>query len=489
MILTVNMLIGWLPDPPEALLVERILWLDPLGNDLASIDIQSATALPVLRRTDQVLADLHTGRAQVVDEDTVALQLVRADVAIPLAHRTIRDARWSLIAPLVALPAPTLLFAATRAHALTCYKQTWWAEQGETSSMQPKSWRRQVLDCLRRYWQRGQVINALLPDFAHCGGRGKERGIRSGSKRGRDSKRVHQQPDHSFIGVNVTGQIREDLIDGFQRYYVRGNLPWHEAYDQTMDIHFRTIVLGEDGKPILKLLPKDERPTIGQFMYWGRKAQDLAKTLQHRQGQRNYDLHHRPLTGDTAEVLGPGSLVQEDATIGDTYLVSEFDRRRIIGRPVIYVLIDVFSRLIVGLAISLDGPSWQGVMCAIENMASDKVNFCAEYGISITPADWPCHHLPETLMGDRGELFTGNANPLINSLGVPILNAAPYRADWKGVIERFFHLIKNQMTLTWLPGMAHVRERGEHDTRLDACLTLREFREIIIRCVIYYNTA
>jgi len=34
----------------------------------------------------------------------------------------------------------------------------------------------------------------------------------------------------------------------------------------------------------------------------------------------------------------------------------------IIGRPVIYAVIDTFSRLIVGLNVSLEGPSWTGPM-------------------------------------------------------------------------------------------------------------------------------
>ena len=72
---------------------------------------------------------------------------------------------------------------------------------------------------------------------------------------------------------------------------------------------------------------------------------------------------------------GPGSLYQIDATKDDIYLVSRTDRNRIIGRPVVYLVQDVFSRLIAGIAVTLEGPSWLGAMLALENTASDKTPF------------------------------------------------------------------------------------------------------------------
>ena len=496
MILTVNMLLGWRSDAtPGTPLVERILWMSSSGTDVATFAIEHPAALPTMRRYDDIVAALATGQAQLLAHDPYARLSARAETGIPPAQRAVRDARWACIDALTQMPETTLYSPETRAQALRTLEQAWLAQHGvdpasEEASTMRKSFQKQVLKCLRLYWQRGQVKNALLPDFAKCGGKGKERRANPDSKRGRTPRLSAKHPDRSMVGVNITGQVREALLDGFQRFYVKAALPWREAYDQTMETFFSTIEIGDTGRYRYVLLPKEQRPTLGQFRYWGQKMQDLTTTLTKRKGQRAFDLHHRPLVGDTTSLaLGPGSLVQEDATIADIYLVSELDRSRIIGRPVIYVLIDVFSRMIVGLAISLDGPSWQGVMSAIENMAIDKVAFCSEYGIPIAPEDWPCHFLPDAIIGDRGELFTHDATPLIASLGVKLLNTAPYRADWKGIIERFFRLLKNDTTITWMPGAVHERGRGEHDFRLDACLTLREFREIIIRCVLHYNTS
>uniref|UniRef100_UPI001EF29BAA hypothetical protein n=1 Tax=Acidithiobacillus ferrooxidans TaxID=920 RepID=UPI001EF29BAA len=57
---------------------------------------------------------------------------------------------------------------------------------------------------------------------------------------------------------------------------------------------------------------------------------------------------------------------------------------------VVYVVIDALSRMITGLYVGLEGPSWLGAMMALANAASDKKAFCRKYGISISDEDWPC---------------------------------------------------------------------------------------------------
>jgi hypothetical protein len=102
--------------------------------------------------------------------------------------------------------------------------------------------------------------------------------------------------------------------------------------------------------------------------------------------------------------MGPGAQYQIDATISDIYLLSQFDASNLIGRPVLHIVVDAFSRMVTGVGISLEGAGWNSAMMAIANMATDKVAFCSEYGIEITENEWPCHHVPAVLRGDRGEL-------------------------------------------------------------------------------------
>jgi len=144
----------------------------------------------------------------------------------------------------------------------------------------------------------------------------------------------------------------------------------------------------------------------------------------------------------TAEVIGPGSRWQIDATISDVCLVSRMDRSWIVGRPTLYFVIDVFSRMIVGLHVGLEAPSWVGAMSALVNAASDKVAFCKAHGIEIEPEDWPCQGLPDVMLGDRSEMLGGRADVLVKHFGVRLENTPPYRADLNGIVEKRFHLIQ-----------------------------------------------
>nr|WP_246427779.1 Mu transposase C-terminal domain-containing protein [Paenibacillus phyllosphaerae] len=216
---------------------------------------------------------------------------------------------------------------------------------------------------------------------------------------------------------------------------------------------------------------------------------DLEDTLKSRHGEKRFALDYRPILGSsTYESFGPGSRFQIDATVADVYLVSEYRREWIIGRPIIYIVIDVFSRYIAGIYIGLEGPSWIGAMMALANTTMDKVQFCAQYGIDIEPEEWVSSHLPQKLTADRGELEGEKPSQLIDVLGVDVENAPPYRADWKGIVEQQFRLV-NLRSIQFIPGAIkeRYRERGQRDYRLDAKLTLKEFTQIMIRNVLYHN--
>jgi hypothetical protein len=79
---------------------------------------------------------------------------------------------------------------------------------------------------------------------------------------------------------------------------------------------------------------------------------DISK----RKGEAKYASEHRTILGKSDYgIMGPGAKYQIDATIGDIYLVSRFNRAGTIGRPVIYFVIDTFSRMIAGMYVCRPG--------------------------------------------------------------------------------------------------------------------------------------
>lgn len=335
-----------------------------------------------------------------------------------------------------------------------------------------------------RFWQRGLNKNAILSDYTYSGGKGKERKLTTATKVGRPRKYMPFEN-----GINITEEIKKQFKYVINKYYRKKEQPsltdtyYYLLREFYADKYYEYNVLKYNVWDTSRI------PTYDQFYYWFKKFEDPQIDIQLRYSSKEFELKHRPLlSNSTLETDGPGTRFQIDATIADVYLVSSFDRSLIIGRPIVYGVIDVYSRMITGIYVGLEGPSWLGAMMALDNMVMNKVEFCNKYDIPIKESEWPANHLPEIIIADRGEFEGYSVENLINNLNVKIENTSPYRGDLKGIIERYFRTMNGKIKRI-APGaiQKEYRERGDDDYRHDATLNLIEFTGIIIRLVIEHN--
>ncbi|MBP3919926.1 MAG: DDE-type integrase/transposase/recombinase [Clostridia bacterium] len=232
-----------------------------------------------------------------------------------------------------------------------------------------------------------------------------------------------------------------------------------------------------------------EHPSIHQFKYFYRTHKNLQTYFISRNGLKNYQRNDRPLLGDGVQEFAPNiGIGMFDSTICDIYLVDESGN--LVGRPILTACVDAYSGLCCGYTLS-----WEGGVYSLRNLIatiiSDKVDLCKKQGISITKEEWDCSELPAVFVTDRGtEYISGNFEQL-TELGITIVNLPSYRPELKGIVEKFFDLIQSYYKKN-LKGKGVIepdfQERGSHDYRKDACLTIREFHKIILYCIIYYNT-
>ncbi|WP_026558821.1 Mu transposase C-terminal domain-containing protein [Bacillus sp. J37] len=343
-----------------------------------------------------------------------------------------------------------------------------------------------VKKLLSRYWQRGMNKNSMLPDYINSGGRGKEKTL-SKEKVGRP-RRVTVSGEYQ-TGINITEEVKLQFEHSINKYYRKtNNYSLNDVYHFILR-DFYSDRYKEYGEMKYRVWEANRIPSYHQFYYWFKKLEDPKKDIQFRKSAKEYELKYRPLLSNSkSETIGPGTRFQIDATIADIYLVSSLDINRIIGRPVIYAVMDVYSRIITGLYVGLEGPSWLGAMMALDNMVTDKVDFCRKYNIDIEEEQWPTHHLPEIIIADRGEFEGYSVENLINNLNITIENTTAYRGDLKGIVERKFRTL-NEKVKQKAPGaiQKEYRERGDRDYRLDATLNLKEFTAIIITLVLHHN--
>lgn len=404
----------------------RLLWLHPTQSVGFAIDTEAHDAAPESVQLQALQDDLQSGCSRLLTADRY-LTIVE-ETSLSEQNKGRRDHAWQIVDSLIC-DEPDIYYPRHRAKKIAECVAAGLATRAT------------VYLYLRRYWQRGQTPNALLPDFAKSGGKGKTRTVSADIKRGRPRK-LGELP-----GLNVDEDIRQVFRVAVTRYYTtQVKFTLRGAYDQmikdffcerTIDPETNRITHAPNGNVLASGFP-----SFSQFNYWLEQDHDRLEIKRERLRPRIYDKDMRGLLGtSTAEVWGPGARYQIDATIADVYLVSRTDRNKIIGRPVLYVVIDVFSRMIVGIYVGLEGPSWVGAMMALANTASNKQAFCKQSGREIDEEDWPCHHLPAIILGDRGEIEGRMIETLINNFNVTVESAAAYRADWKGIVEQRFRLI------------------------------------------------
>lgn len=445
----------------------RILWIDSGNVIMYILELDNIKAFPEKRLISEI-------KESIVNGDWRKIVDTSYDVVVSneyeKKHYEARDVAWTIIESIVN-EEPAI------------YEKSFRTKLVKEAQEKHQVTYPTVRKYLYKYWSRGKTIDALLPDYKNSGGKGKDR--KGGkSKRGRP-------PVYGVKGINVNEDTKRIFRLAIEKYYLTSKQnSLTAAYKFMLKEFYVENIYYENG--VEKIILKDEEaiPTLTQFKYWYQKEYNAPEVLTARKGEKHFNKDHRAvLNTSQSEVFGPGSRYQIDATIADVYLVSEVNRNWIIGRPVVYMVMDVFSRMVVGMYIGLEGPSWAGAMMAMTNVVANKKKYCAQYDIEINDEDWPSCHLPEILLADKGEFEGYNVERLVKAFNLHVENAASYRADWKGIVEKQFDLIQKKVK-PLLPGYIDVdfQERGAKDYRLDAKLTLKEFTQILIKQVLQHNT-
>ena len=180
-----------------------------------------------------------------------------------------------------------------------------------------------------------------------------------------------------------------------------------------------------------------------------------------------------------------------DATQADIYLVSRKDRSIVVGRPYIYMAVDTATHLIAGVYVGFDCDE-TAVMACIEQATSDKVEYCARYGIEIASEQWPSVGMPTEIITDQGHEFFGpRMSELCRRYGLEVLTLPPFRPDQKGAVEKSIDLLQ-QRYKPMLRGRGVIeddaQERWATDYRTQATLDLDDFTRIVIHSILHINS-
>jgi putative transposase len=309
------------------------------------------------------------------------------------------------------------------------------------------------------------------------------------TKLGRPSPRVTSGHRPEAIGRNTNDEDKK-CIEIFYDSLEDKTIPVSTMYNGYEEI-FRpqSVVISNQGTAIAQPAQDEAFITQRQFRYALKSIKGELQLLLNHAGELKTNLNHRVALKSARDLVPyPGHTYIVDATIGDVYLVSAFDLRRIIGRPVIYIVIDAFSSLIVGFHVALSGPNLDEARIAMFRALADKTRWLNWLGVGELAKWLPQGCRPAFWLVDRGELHSKGNYETQFKLETNLSVAAAYRAEWKSIVERSFGIL-NEAEIHWLPGAVRdrVRERGTKDPRLDAVLTLKKFMRLMLRRIAILN--
>ena len=330
-------------------------------------------------------------------------------------------------------------------------------------------------EVIRKYLQSGLDVNALCCQKGYKG----------------KNKVYKKKPGQKVDGIE--GKIVDDeVINNFNKaikIYLSGRATTKKDAFELMLLENYTTIKEKDGCISRLLVSTNERPTFRQFRYYCNKIVDseeehAVKTS--RQEQRN---NERLLLSDaTLDADGPMSIVEIDECETDVTLVSDDDHSIVIGRPIVYTMIDVYSRCIIAVSASYENNSIRGVTNCLLNLIDDKVKLCKEYGLNISPNIWPSHILPHRLRSDYGsEYISYELERICNELNIQKENVSPGTGSLKGLVEQSFHQFHS--TNNWLfenNGLIEKRHDSKHQET--ASMTLKDFKELLYLTVISHNS-
>jgi putative transposase len=151
------------------------------------------------------------------------------------------------------------------------------------------------------------------------------------------------------------------------------------------------------------------------------------------------------------EVERPNERWQADHCLLNIWLVTDQGKA---ARPYLTIILDEYSRAIMGYRLSFDAPSAYQTGLALRQAIWKKED-----------GRWPAFGIPETLYTDHGSDFTSQRMEQVAAqLSMQLIFSQVGRPRGRGKIERFFRTVR-QMVLPSLPGYLPRERRGFRSAR------------------------
>ena len=265
---------------------------------------------------------------------------------------------------------------------------------------------------------------------------------------------------------------------------------WPQRRALILSSQFCTRAKEVDGRIQLVMPEKGSYPNSRQMRRVVYQLKSHLQRVLERTTKRHFNAARRGLVARNWQgVAGPGYCWAIDSTIGDIYLRSSIDRSWIVGRPIVYVIVDVWSTAVVGFYVCLTGPSWNTAKVSLFNSCADPALIAEIWQYKPMMTLNPSPTLCAWLLTDRGEYLSAGHRFTALQLKIHTSYTPPYRGDLKGLVEVLHRIAKDQI-YPFTPGAMDFR-REEMELRkvdpADAVLTVQDYTQLLYEVFNEYN--
>lgn len=193
--------------------------------------------------------------------------------------------------------------------------------------------------------------------------------------------------------------------------------------------------------------------------------------MEKRRGRKVAAEHFEPIRGNFPGADYPLAVVQIDHTPMDVIAVDEHDRQPI-DRPFLTIVIDVFSRMIIGFAIYFEKPSAFTTGLVISHAVLPKDDWLKEMGVDV---DWPCWGKMRKIHLDNAKEFRGTVvGRACEEHNITVEHRPKGRPQYGGHVERGFRTFMKRAHRLKGTTFSNVAEKAEYDSEGRAVLTRKE---------------
>ena len=262
-----------------------------------------------------------------------------------------------------------------------------------------------------------------------------------------------------------------------------------ELLDPTLPID--SVLNNPEKAPFLTPIQLPSRSWFYTYLRWFEQQPEQGKAVvTTRSGVQQWEQTYEVFDTFVHHAALPLEYVFADHYLLDVFIVDETTRTER-DRLWLTVLIDAYSRSILGIALLYEAPSIMSIQTALQHALWPKTSHLA-LGLS---EDWVCYGIPQQLSLDNAWAHHSHSLEdlarLVSQSGkyssIDLVFRPPYRGRYGALVERFFGNLAGQIR-SLLPGalQSSQPQHLRHAVR-DACLLYQDVNRFIHQTILHYQ--